>query len=156
MNIRIGSSKDMEEICDLSNEINIMHCESMPNDFKLPDSRMRDAPHWQTYIDDPDSIVYVAESESKIVGAICAKCVLNTAVPFIKHRKKCLIGTIVVSRKYIRTGIGKSLMKSIESFAKGQECEEILLEVMKFNSDAQQFYFSLGYDEIVIKMRKNI
>ncbi|ACR14562.1 hypothetical acetyltransferase [Teredinibacter turnerae T7901] len=156
MIIRVASLKDMEEICDLSNEINNMHCERMPIDFKPPDSRMRDAPHWKTYIDDSDGIIYVAEYEGKVVGAICAKCILNTIVPFIYHRKKCHIGTIVVSNKHIRTGIGKLLMKKIENFAKEQGCEEICLEVMKFNIEAQQFYFSLGYDELSIKMRKNI
>jgi GNAT superfamily N-acetyltransferase len=66
----------------------------------------------------------------------------------------CHIGTIVVSEKHRKTGVGKALMSKVEEWAIVHGAEEIGLNVMYFNSNAAQFYNRLGFEVISARMAK--
>ena len=44
-----------------------------------------------------------------------------------------------------RQGVGKQLMQKVELWALESKADDIRLEVMEFNKNAQQFYDSSGY-----------
>lgn len=60
---------------------------------------------------------------------------------------------IAVKPQYRREGIGEKLMKELETIARTQQCEKILLEVRESNNRARGLYEKLQYHEIAL--RKN-
>ena len=57
-----------------------------------------------------------------------------------------LIENVVVSAKYKREGIGKSMMDYIEAFCLQKNCSKIMLQTSSKNRDARDFYTAMGYD----------
>ncbi len=47
-------------------------------------------------------------------------------------------------------------LSRIEEFSKEFECAAVQLDVMEFNSEAQEFYQALGYETVSRKMAKSI
>jgi ribosomal protein S18 acetylase RimI-like enzyme len=157
MNIRKATEADLIAICDLSNEINQEHYANMPEDFLEPDGTSRDGVYWQKYLDDESSsIIFVAEQKNKVIGFVAASISSKSTAPFLASRPRCLVSTIVISKLHRRKGVGQSLMKIIEGFAKGKGAEVIRLEVMGFNQSAENFYKSLGYGEFSVRLSKSL
>jgi len=105
-----------------------------------------DKDFWRALIDSENSIFFVARHEDKIQGFITARITQNLKVVFLSKDKICRVGTIVVSKEHRSKGIGRSLMDKVELWAKKSGAKEIRLEVMEFNTSAQAFYKSDGYD----------
>jgi ribosomal protein S18 acetylase RimI-like enzyme len=156
MNIREATLNDLQGICVLSNEINEFHNLHMPYMFKKPVSLDQDIPYWSQYIEKEKGIVFIAQKGLDIIGAICAEIMMTTPVSFMFDRSLCHIGTIVVSEKHQKTGVGKALISKVEEWAIAQGAEEIGLNVMHFNTNATQFYDRLGFEVISSRMAKKI
>jgi ribosomal protein S18 acetylase RimI-like enzyme len=156
MDIREATLNDLQGICVLSNEINDFHNLHMPYMFKKPASLDQDIPYWSQYLEKEKGIVFVAQQGSEIIGAICAEVTMTTPVPFMFDRLLCHIGTIVVSEKHQKTGVGKALMSKVEEWASALGAEEIGLNVMYFNTNAAQFYNRLGFEVVSYRMAKKI
>ena len=82
MNIRTATSKDLDGICKLSNEINEYHHLHMPHMFRKPGSPDQDIPYWSHYLEHEKGVVFVAEESPDITGAICAEIIMSTPAPF--------------------------------------------------------------------------
>jgi len=146
MNITEALDTDLEDICDLSNQINLDHHNNAPNVFNSPVTMGSDKEYWRGQLETKNSVFYIARYENKVLGFITAKITQNQNVIFLSRDKICRVGTIVVSKEHRSKGIGKSLMEKVELWAKNLEAKEIRLEVMEFNRSAQAFYFSNGFD----------
>ena len=53
-------------------------------------------------------------------------------------------------------GVGKELMKYMESYLKGLGCKYITIEVFSYNDSAKNFYKNRGYHSRMINMIKKI
>lgn len=146
MKIRIATEGDLDDICILSDQINTFHHHNAPNVFSMPDRSERDRVFWLNNIAKENSVFFVIESGGKVQGFISAKITENTEITFLVRKKVCRIGTIVVADTHHRKGIGKAMMQKIEQWALDAGADEIRLEVMEFNNNAQEFYDSIGYE----------
>ena len=106
---------------------------------------MEDSAFWESKVFCDDNIAIVAESGREIHGLIIAMLSTQPSLPFLKHKKVCRIGTIVVSESQQKKGLGKQLMAEVEHWAKRRGATEIKLEVMEFNQGALRFYDTLGF-----------
>ena len=156
MSIRKGVESDIDGICALSNEINMEHYLNMPKDFLKPDGTNRDDLYWKGFLEGDDSIVYVAEEDGVIVGAVSASVSSTALVSFIVPRARCQVETIVVTEKYRGKGFGRMLMSSVEAFAKEKGATDIRLDVMSFNSGAIEFYKELGFGDFSSRLSKSL
>ncbi|MBL4762556.1 MAG: GNAT family N-acetyltransferase [Gammaproteobacteria bacterium] len=156
LSIRKGIGSDIDALCALSNEINREHYRNMPEDFLKPDGGNQDEPYWNKFLQGDNSIVYVAEKNGVIVGAISASVSSTVVVPFIVPRARCQVETIVVTKKYRGEGIGRMLMSAVEVFAKAKGAADIRLDVMGFNSGAIAFYKELGFGNFSSRLSKSL
>lgn len=64
--------------------------------------------------------------------------------------------TMFVDEKYRKKGIGKSLIKAVEDWAKSKFKDDFVIEItaIKSNINAVKFYKDLGYEEQKIVFRK--
>jgi GNAT superfamily N-acetyltransferase len=87
--------------------------------------------------------IFVAAQTNEVVGWVhVCQCDL-----LIMPRHAIVLG-LIVDENYRRSGIGKKLMQSIESWAKERECEAILLRSNIIRKEAHIFYEKIGYHNI--------
>ncbi|NLI10988.1 MAG: ribosomal protein S18-alanine N-acetyltransferase [Elusimicrobia bacterium] len=66
-------------------------------------------------------------------------------------RPKTEINTLVVSKSFLRRGIGKALLNKALEYAKKNECNQALLEVSCVNAAAVSLYLSMGFEKISVR-----
>ncbi|MBT3205087.1 MAG: GNAT family N-acetyltransferase [Gammaproteobacteria bacterium] len=145
IDIRTAIESDLDAICILSDQTNAFHHDNSPNVFSLPANSDRDRIFWIEILEDESSVFFVIEDVDKVQGFITAKIIENTVIPFLVRKRVCRIGTIVVADTCQRKGMGKALMQKIEQWAQAEKVDDIRLEVMEFNKNAQKFYELLGF-----------
>lgn len=145
MNIRKARKSDLEGICNLSYEINKTHAESAPIVFKPVSEVGADRHLWEKVLQKKNGITLVAENENCVIAFVTAVIEQNVDIVFLQEHKLCRVGTIVVSGSEQKSGVGSQLMIGVERWALEQGASEIRLEVMEFNTHAQNFYSKHGY-----------
>jgi len=105
-----------------------------------------------------NGIIYVAESEGRIVGLVVGimpeqtKEELLERVPF----KRGNVLELIVENGYRRKGVGIMLMESIEGYFKQNGCSVSGVDVFFPNKNAYRLYSKLGYRERTIWMTKKL
>jgi ribosomal protein S18 acetylase RimI-like enzyme len=144
MNIRIANINDLESICTIAEEICAHHNAHAPLIFAPAVGIERDQSHWRQFIEAAESEILVTEAGGEIAGFATVR-LTNIQTSFLVPRKICHIGTIVISKKYHRSGFGKALLQAAEEWALRHEASELKLEVFAFNSNAIQLYNKVGF-----------
>lgn len=100
-----------------------------------------------TFLGFPGSYLFVAEQDGQVVG------MLSFSIrPNLYHAGSCcLVDELVVAEKARGRGVGKALVQRLLLHAKEAGCAEASLSVMPGNTQAREFYRSLGFtDEAVL------
>lgn len=145
MNVRIAIPSDIEAICRLGYQINQLHYRHMPHVFSDPARSDSGSAFWLDLMAADNTIFYVSEIESRVSGFIVARLTQNTDVSFLNTNRICRVNTIVVDQECQGSGIGAALMTAVEQWAVKNQADEMRLEVMEFNRQAQQFYAYQGF-----------
>jgi len=145
MDIKQATLNDVASVCELADQVNTIHHQELPGLFVNPEDMECSTEFWSNQLEAKNSAFLVAKIESTVVGFITAKITESTEIPFLTRRKVCRIGTIVVLEDHQNKGVGGELMSTIEKWASDCGAEEVRLEVMEFNENAQSFYNNKGY-----------
>jgi ribosomal protein S18 acetylase RimI-like enzyme len=89
-----------------------------------------------------NGIILVAELGGNVVG--CLSAVINASLAEGMFGE---IVSLVVSREYRGSGIGKSLVKQAEDWLK-PKVKKIRIRANSIRLEAHKFYKSLGYEEV--------
>ncbi|EJO3996466.1 GNAT family N-acetyltransferase [Vibrio vulnificus] len=154
MEIREAREADIDSLLRPNYQIGSMHFENAPEAFVKPSPDEKEFLH--RALSDPSRLFLVAEISGDILGFITATVTQNEAVPFLVKTPICRVGTIVVDESSRVSGIGTQLMAKCTDWAKSQGAEQIRLEVMAFNHNAQKFYTKLGFKEQSKTMWKTV
>ncbi len=152
MTIRNANLADKESISSLSDQINQDHFENMPKDFKAPDATDRDWDHWLARIHDGRRIFLVADDGEGVIGFIAGRVIESGKSSYLIPKMKLQIATIIVERKARGRGVGKTLVESALVAGRDLGATEVFLEVMAYNTGAQRFYESLGFEDFSRKL----
>jgi Acetyltransferases len=145
MKIREAQESDIDSLLRLNYQIGIMHFENAPEAFVEPSTE--DKEFLLQVLKDQSRLFLVAEISGDVVGFLTATITQNETVPFLVKTPICRVGTIIVDENSRVSGIGTELMSVCTSWAKSQGANQVKLEVMAFNSHAQNFYTKLGFEE---------
>ena len=143
MKIRPAQIADIDSLLRLNYQIGIMHFENAPESFVEPSPEEKE--FLLRALTDQSRLFLVAEISDQVVGFITATVSQNESVPFLVKTPICRVSTIVVDESDRVSGIGTQLMAKCNDWAKEQGAEQIRLEVMAFNNQAQNFYSKLGF-----------
>ncbi|ENL1297224.1 GNAT family N-acetyltransferase [Vibrio parahaemolyticus] len=154
MEIRRAQASDIDSLLRLNYQIGMMHFENAPEAFVEPSSEAKE--FLLSALDDPSRLFLVSEVSGEVAGFVTATVTQNEAVPFLVKKPICRVGTIVVDENVRISGIGTQLMAKCTEWAKSQGAEQIRLEVMAFNNNAQNFYAKLGFEEQSKTMWKTV
>jgi len=106
------------------------------------------------FLADDTQLVSVAVKEREVVGFIRAK--LQDAPEGRAHwaRRSVSIHEVVMHPGTRRLGIGKKLMAEVCDWATRQRAASVELNVYAFNTEALQFYRSLGFSNLTFRLAK--
>lgn len=85
--------------------------------------------------------IFVAEAENKVIGMISGQTLVSTA----EGGLSVLVEDVVVDEKYRRAGIGKALLKRLDSWAAEKGAKRMQLLADLGNNKALDFYRSLNW-----------
>lgn len=98
-------------------------------------------------LNDDRGVVFVAESEDgSVIGWIHVYY-----CPSLIVEKEAEIGGLVVDEKHRSQGIGTSLVRKAEEWARAKGCRTIIVRANVIRHRAHEFYRSLGFSELKIQ-----
>lgn len=145
--IQKATSEHLDEIVSLWVKLMNLHKEFDPGFFADTDSSVYEYKmNLDWYLSDTTSILFIAKSENKIIGYITA------GISWFKYshynsNNYCIIGDIMIDKKYRQLGIGKTFIEEIKKWAKAQSTHKIVLDVFSKNTKALNFYKKQGFNE---------
>ncbi len=132
-NIRKAETKDIPSILVLIKELAVF--ERQPNAVLLSEGELEQA----LFGENPWVFVYVAETESKVVGMALYYYGFSTWKGRSLH-----LEDLIVNENFRKLGIGKALMNQVIQVAKNEKVERMSWEVLDWNEPAIKFYESLN------------
>lgn len=154
--IRDAIDKDILGLYEVFSETEHLHLQAHPEVFRLEPQGTSSKNYYRSCIIEPNSAIFVAETNQKIVGALICSIQFAQKNPILIHRKFCLIENISVLSEYRESGVGNALMARTQQWAKAMGATSIELTVWEFNQGAIEFYKKNGYQTIHHKMRKGL
>lgn len=131
-----------------------------------PLKKIRRLPTWVTLytrsllekIKRNDGVIYVATHNNKIVGIIAGVILKQSKLAQLDFSvtKSGRVLELFVHKKYRNQQIGRMLMDKMEQYFKNAHCDIIRVEVFEPNLLAHRFYESLGYNDRIRDMIKEI
>ncbi len=152
--IRKATRKDYSGMEALFAEIDAHHREVLPQVFRKASGPARTKDFLYAVLADRESVIFVAESDDRIIGLVYA-CVRK--FPDTPIRVPCRMGEVdqlIVTKKYRRYGVGKALMEKAEQWADDMKLDRLELSVWDFNHSARFFYQEIGYEPAFHRMWK--
>lgn len=145
MNIRPATIADYEQLCDLFDEVDRLHRETLPDTFRKADGPPRSRERIAQLVDGPNAVILVAERGEMLLGLAVLWELPVSPNPMRVPRRVVEIDTIVVRAAARRQGIGRSLIAAAVQWAKGRGADHAEISVYAFNQDALRTYEAAGF-----------
>jgi ribosomal protein S18 acetylase RimI-like enzyme len=94
---------------------------------------------------------FVAERDGEIVGFICA-----SERAHFTGQVDTYVGELVVSRSAERQGVGRALVKEVETWGRSRGRARVVVDTGAANAPARRFYAALGFEEEDITVSRAI
>jgi diamine N-acetyltransferase len=153
--IRLATLADYEPICRLIAQVDAQHRLRHPDRFRAAQP-VREKAFLQSWLDDTDKQIWVAEGNAGIGGTVWFAVCNTPDMPILVPRTFILIDTLVVDEHQRREGIGQALMEAVHQWGRNHNINEIELGVWAFNDIAIDFYRRLGYETVYHKMHRKL
>lgn len=151
--IRYANLEDYSQIENILIYIHNIHHEKNPKHFKKIDFFMT-FDEFNSFITNEKNKIFIAEYQNKLIGICKIKIIDIAENNLIYSRKSLLIENFGVLEKYQNMGVGKSLLKQIETFSNSLKINHIQLQVWGFNTNAINFYKNENFIERTLILNK--
>jgi ribosomal protein S18 acetylase RimI-like enzyme len=143
---REATEADLDAICALGMQVNLLHHEAFPRVFAGPADPRRDAVHWTASIAQPMAATFVAEPQGAALAGFVTVAVGDETHSLFQSQRNGRVGTLGVSPEWRGQGIGRALMQHAQDWASARGAMELRLNVWAFNDSALRLYRELGYE----------
>ncbi len=154
--IREAVLKDYEELCEVFEEVDVLHREALPHVFREFDGPARTKGYISGIIADGNSALFVAEHDGQIIGLVHISVRKSSDIPVIVPRRYAVMENLAVKEEFRRSGVGRVLVEIAHQWALDKEITQVELNVWEFNKGAIAFYEQLGYTTASRKMWKSL
>jgi len=156
ISIRKASPADYNDLCELFDELDVLHRDNLPYLFQKPDGPAREKEYYSKLLADQNVSLFVAETDGKPVGFIQIVIKDAPAFPVVVPRRLAIVDSLLVCSRFQKQGIGKMLMDKGQEWAISKGATSIELNVCEFNQAAMSFYEKSGYRVYSRRMRKEL
>lgn len=103
-----------------------------------------------------DGQIYIAEIDGKAIGFISLRTEPKGEEILLPNIKSVFISDFIVNPEFRGKGIGKLLMAKADEYAKEKNISYIKLSVFSANTNANEMYHKLGFENQSITMLKKL
>lgn len=150
--VRHASSKDINKILDLLNQVNLIHAAARPDIFKVVTKYKKD--ELEEKINKEPIFVYTNLND-EVVGYIFG-VIQDTKTNHLINHKTFFIDDFCVDNLERGKGIGTKLYDYVKGYAKSIGCDRVTLNVWNFNENAYKFYLKCGLKPLETVMEEKI
>ncbi len=151
MIIRTAKSKDLSDLCRLSEDVHNLHFshdQSFFQPFSLPKFRK----YFAEVMKRKDCILLVAEGKQAVIGFALLEVQNHKPNPMLKRRRFLYLDQICVDPAYRRKGVAKQLVEFALKKATSNGFSQVVLDVWDFNKRAQTFFGSMKFSHQIHRM----
>ncbi len=142
--IREGTLADQAGIDLLYAEIDALHHQAMPDQFRSPEEMARSSTYLAERLADEQVYIYVAEVAGRLAGIILMK--IKSQEHYLLYPQTYLhVSTLVVAADFQGQGVAQRLMATAVTIAQERQLNQIRLNVYEFNQRAIAFYEKEGF-----------
>ena len=142
--VRIATIEDFDRVNELRKQVNDLHVNGRPDHFKAGwNEELQN--HAKECIEAENKDILVAERDGVICGMACLDYIDLQENPYRFARKFCRVEEFCVDKAFRRQGVATELMNLIKIHAKEKGFSQIELDVWEFNTEAIEFYESVGF-----------
>ena len=151
--VRKALSGDLDGIYSTFSLADLMHLKAHPEVFQKPADPSGIQEYILMGIQAEDAIVFVAEVNDEIIGAVIAVIRQTPEISVLVPGSYVSVENLVVAKESRKLGVGRALMEAIHLWAQEHNLNQIQLTVWDFNKDARIFYEKMGYKMLHHRMR---
>ena len=143
MNIRRAQKKDMKQIDELLEQVDLVHHKGRPDLFKIG-RKYNDEQLLAIIEDDNTPILVAVDEEDRVLGY--AFCVFKQFVDdnILTDIKTLYIDDLCVYEHLRGQHVGRTLYEAVLQFARQHNCYNVTLNVWALNESAMKFYEKCG------------
>ncbi|WP_397428725.1 GNAT family N-acetyltransferase [Pseudofrankia sp. BMG5.37] len=153
--VRPATAADVVALGRLNAVVQELHARTHPTEFCAPDATAA-ASFFREKLDQPNVLVLLAEEGGRTVGYLYAEEQHREANLFRPRSSVLEIHQICTRSDRRRGGVGRALMTAAEQHAVSWGLDGLRLSTGSFNTDAQQFFASLGYVPYSIRLMRRL
>jgi GNAT superfamily N-acetyltransferase len=154
--IRPADPQDVPMITQLYLEFAPELIDRQPAFRQLPD-RVGVERRYESRVQDPERAVMVADVGGSVVGFVDAARARSTdAGRYHAPGIDVFVEELTVTSAWQRRGVGTSLMRTVEEWAKDAGARIVTLDTHVSNEGARRLYSALGYREIGVVLAKDL
>lgn len=143
MEIRRAAERDIADINELLNQVNLVHHQGRPDIFKL--ARKYNDDQLKNIIKDDAKPIFVAVNEANdVVGYAFCMHQQHVGDNILTDIKTLYVDDICVSDKARGKRVGSALYEYVIEYAKSCGCYNVTLNVWSLNEGAMIFYEKCG------------
>jgi ribosomal protein S18 acetylase RimI-like enzyme len=154
--VRPATLRDFAGLSLVFQEGDLLHSAALPDVFRPTAGPARTREYIAEVIGSENSVVFVAEQDGQIIGAVRAEIREAPTIPLVVPRRFAMVDMLVVTKACRRCGVGTALDEEVQRWAKGKHVSQLELTVYEFNKPALGFYQRLGYRTASRRLRKSL
>ena len=143
--VRRASRADAETISRLNADVQAIHAAALPGWFKPASTGTLPPEAAAELIEDPDSLVFLAELDSEPAGYAYAEVIRRPEEPWREAYEMVYLHHISVRPACRRKGVGEALIGAWRVAAGELGITLLALDVWTFNEDARRFFRRHGF-----------
>ena len=154
--IRKARPEELDSVTALVKSMWIQHGVREPRILNEEYLRLIDTKlYFKPCFEQPDkNVLYVAFYGKDLVG--CCRAEIIELEGMFNERRAIYVDDLVVKEGYQRKGIGKQLLKEVESFAKSQNINLLKARIYEFNTNAQWLFKNQKFRTIYAEYYKEL
>jgi diamine N-acetyltransferase len=152
--VRLATLDDAGVIERQTSSVQQFHGKALPMMFKPPSADLFPPEKLAALIQDPNSILAVAETGGKVVGHIYGEVATRAEDEFRQADSYLYICQIGVDDDARRQGVGTALIAFVQDWARAFGLTALQLDHWAFNTRARDFFEACGFSPMKVTMRQ--
>jgi len=145
IDIRTATMADSRTVARLLRELDDHHVRMRPDVFQAFDDDTYQTERIRRFVQQDDASLFLAASDSKVVGLATVRISHPAAVPMLRPVKRAYIDDLVVNSGYQRLGVARMLIDHVSAWARSRELQAIAINVWRDNQAGMGFFTSNGF-----------
>ncbi len=143
MDIGFARQAHIPGMLELLRQVGQVHAQGRPELFR-GDCLKYDEAALEALLEDPDRPIWIAEEAGQVLGYCFCVHKRTCGSTVLQDHHSLYIDDLCVREGFRGQGIGTSLYRRVQDYARAQGCQSVTLNVWAFNEGALRFYRQLG------------